>query len=63
MSGWRSPIINPLSVAIDDVRRCVFYGQAPRLSLTLIAAIVASAELVVAYIVFKQMETGFADVA
>jgi ABC-type polysaccharide/polyol phosphate export permease len=56
-------IINPLSVAIDDVRRCVFYGQAPRFSLTVIAAVVASIELVVAYIVFKQMETGFADVA
>jgi ABC-type polysaccharide/polyol phosphate export permease len=55
--------LNPLSAAIDGVRRCVFYGQAPRLSLTLIAGAVACLELLGAYIVFKQMETGFADVA
>ena len=56
-------ILNPLSVAIDGMRRCVFYGQPPRLGLTVIAGTVAVVELIVTYIAFKQMETGFADVA
>ena len=56
-------IVNPLSVAIDGIRRCVFYGQPPRLGLSAIAGAVATAELILAYIVFKHMETGFADVA
>ena len=50
-------------VAIDGMRRCVFYGQPPRLGLSVIAGTVAAVELAVTYVVFKQMETGFADVA
>jgi ABC-type polysaccharide/polyol phosphate export permease len=55
--------VNPLAIGIDGVRRCVFYGQPPRVGLTIIALVVASVEVVIGYIVFKQMETGFADVA
>jgi lipopolysaccharide transport system permease protein len=55
--------INPLAGVIDGLRQCMLYGHAPRLGLTLIAAVVSCAELFVTYLVFKQMEAGFADVA
>ena len=55
--------VNPLAGAIDGLRQCVLYGQAPKLGLTLIAAVVSCVELFGAYLVFKQMEAGFADVA
>lgn len=55
--------INPLAAAIDGLRRCVLYGQAPDLKLSVIAGVVAAVELVIVFLVFKQMETGFADVA
>jgi ABC-type polysaccharide/polyol phosphate export permease len=55
--------LNPLAGAIDALRQCVLYGNPPQWGLTAIAAIVASAELVIMFIVFKQMEAGFADVA
>jgi ABC-type polysaccharide/polyol phosphate export permease len=55
--------VNPLGGAIDGVRRCLLYDQAPSLSLTLISFGVATVELCGAYLVFKQMEAGFADVA
>jgi ABC-type polysaccharide/polyol phosphate export permease len=55
--------LDPLAGAIDGLRQCVLYGQAPKLGITLVAAAVASAELFVAYLIFKQMEAGFADVA
>jgi lipopolysaccharide transport system permease protein len=56
-------VVNPLSIGIDGVRRCVFYGQPPRLGLSAIALAVSTVALLVGYLVFKQMETGFADVA
>jgi ABC-2 type transport system permease protein/lipopolysaccharide transport system permease protein len=55
--------LNPLAGAIDGLRQCVLYGNPPNAGLTIIAAAVASVELVVCYVLFKQMETGFADVA
>jgi ABC-type polysaccharide/polyol phosphate export permease len=55
--------LNPLAGAIDGLRRCLLYGDAPRPGLTLLAAGVALAELGIAYMAFKQMEAGFADVA
>jgi ABC-2 type transport system permease protein/lipopolysaccharide transport system permease protein len=63
--GWQKVYVavNPLGAAIDGLRRCLLYGQAPSLSLSLIAGTVATIELCVAYLVFKQMEAGFADVA
>jgi lipopolysaccharide transport system permease protein len=55
--------INPLAGVIDGLRRCMLYGHAPDFTLTLIAAVVSSVELCIAYLIFKQMEAGFADVA
>lgn len=55
--------INPLGGAIDGLRRCVLYGEAPSLTLSLISGTVAVIELCLAYLLFKQMEAGFADVA
>ncbi|MGZ4105602.1 MAG: ABC transporter permease [Actinomycetota bacterium] len=66
LSGGRQALIvalDPLAGAIDGLRQCLLYDHAPKLGLTLIAASVASAELFVAYLIFKQMEAGFADVA
>jgi ABC-type polysaccharide/polyol phosphate export permease len=64
-SSWQPVVValNPLAEAIDGLRRCLLYGEAPSLSLSLIAGTVATVELCVAYLVFKQMEAGFADVA
>jgi ABC-2 type transport system permease protein/lipopolysaccharide transport system permease protein len=63
--GWQHVVvaINPLAAVIDGMRRSMLYGEAPRASLTLIAAGVAVVEFVLAYLAFKQMEAGFADVA
>jgi lipopolysaccharide transport system permease protein len=55
--------LNPMAGCIDGLRQCLLYGHAPDAGLTSIAAAVAVAELIVAYLVFKQMEAGFADVA
>jgi ABC-type polysaccharide/polyol phosphate export permease len=55
--------INPLASVINDMRRCVLYGQAPKWPLTLIALAVSCVELAVVFVIFKQMEAGFADVA
>jgi ABC-type polysaccharide/polyol phosphate export permease len=55
--------LNPLAGVIDGMRRCLLYGEPPSASLTIIAAVVSTVELVFAYVMFKQMEAGFADVA
>lgn len=55
--------LDPLAAVINDMRRCILYGQAPDWPLTAIAAAVSAVELLVAFVVFKQMEAGFADVA
>jgi ABC-type polysaccharide/polyol phosphate export permease len=55
--------LDPLAACIDDMRRCLLYNQAPNWGLTAIAAVVSTVELCVAYLIFKQMEAGFADVA
>ena len=45
------------------MRRCVLYGQAPVASYTLIAAVMAFIWLVGSFMLFKRLETGFADVS
>lgn len=55
--------VNPMAGCIDGLRRCLLYGHAPSLRLTAIAGTVSIIELFVAYLIFKQMEAGFADVA
>jgi ABC-type polysaccharide/polyol phosphate export permease len=45
------------------VRECVLYGNPPNATLSLIALVVGTIELCAAYLIFMQMEAGFADVA
>jgi ABC-type polysaccharide/polyol phosphate export permease len=62
---WRNlyVMVNPLGGVIDGMRRSMLYGQAPVVSYTLIAAVVSCLWLVGAFMVFKRLETGFADVS
>jgi ABC-type polysaccharide/polyol phosphate export permease len=55
--------VNPLGGVIDGYRRTVLYGQQPDMQLLLISATSATVMFVVAYALFKRLETGFADVA
>jgi ABC-type polysaccharide/polyol phosphate export permease len=55
--------INPLVAVIDGMRRCLLYDQAPRLSYTVIAAVVSCVWLLGSFMLFKRLETGFADVS
>jgi ABC-type polysaccharide/polyol phosphate export permease len=56
-------VINPLAAVIDGIRRCVLYDSAPKLSYTIIAAVVSFAWLLGSFMIFKRLETGFADVS
>lgn len=62
---WRNlyVVVNPIGGVIDGMRRCMLYGQAPVVSYTVIAAVVSCAWLIGAFMVFKRLETGFADVS
>lgn len=62
---WRELYVglNPIAAVIDGLRRSVLYGDAPNALYTSIAAGTSVVLLVGAYFAFKQMETGFADVA
>lgn len=55
--------LNPLAPIIDGYRRSVFFGEQPRLDLVAIAAASSLIVLVGGYLLFKRLETGFADVA
>jgi ABC-type polysaccharide/polyol phosphate export permease len=56
-------VVNPLAAVIDGYRRTVLFGQGPRWDLVIPAAVSAFVVLVLGFLVFKRMETGFADVA
>ncbi len=56
-------ILNPLAPVIDGYRRCLLFGQAPQLHLLLPAAGSTVVVLVGGYLLFKRLETGFADAA
>ncbi len=55
--------INPLGAVIDGMRRCILYDSAPKASYTIIAAVVSCIWLAGSFMVFKRLETGFADVS
>jgi ABC-type polysaccharide/polyol phosphate export permease len=55
--------LNPLGAVIDGYRSTILHGQQPDLQLLAIAAVSAVVFLSVGYLVFKRLETGFADVA
>lgn len=56
-------VVNPLAPVIDGYRRTLLYGQSPQWDLFLPAAASTAVMLVVGYLVFKRLETGFADAA
>ena len=56
-------IVNPLVPVIDGYRRTVLDGEPPRLGLLAISAGVTVVSLIGGYLLFKRLETGFADVA
>jgi ABC-type polysaccharide/polyol phosphate export permease len=64
-AGWRSvySVLNPLVPVIDGYRQTILYGQPPPGGLLAIAAVSSAAWLVGGFLVFKRLETGFADVA
>jgi ABC-type polysaccharide/polyol phosphate export permease len=64
-SGWRPlySAINPLVPVIDSYRQTILFGEAPPGGLLAIAAVSALVWLVGGYLLFKRLETGFADVA
>ncbi|MGH8824602.1 MAG: ABC transporter permease [Jiangellaceae bacterium] len=55
--------LNPLGPVIDGYRRTVLLGEPPQLGLLAIGAFSAFLLLVFGYLLFKRMETNFADVA
>lgn len=56
-------VLDPLGPILDDFRRTVLHGQAPAWGLLGLAAIASMVWLVGGYVVFKRLETGFADIA
>ncbi|MDP9332706.1 MAG: ABC transporter permease [Actinomycetota bacterium] len=59
---WYS-LANPLGPVIDGFRRVLLYDRAPQWGLVGLGALSAGLGLVVAYAVFKRLETGLADIA
>jgi ABC-2 type transport system permease protein/lipopolysaccharide transport system permease protein len=55
--------LNPLAGVIDGMRRCILYDKPPVASYTLIAAAMACLWLAGSFMLFKRLETGFADVS
>ena len=55
--------LNPLGPVIDSYRRTVLMGEQPRWEYLGAGSVTALAVLVGGYLVFKRLETGFADVA
>jgi ABC-2 type transport system permease protein/lipopolysaccharide transport system permease protein len=56
-------MVNPLAPVIDGLRRTVLYGRAPDLSLLAGGAATSAVVLVGGLMLFKRLETGFADAA
>jgi lipopolysaccharide transport system permease protein len=64
-SQWRATYVffNPVAMVIDGLRRTVLYGQAPEFQYLGIAALSSTIVLIGGFMLFKQLETGFADVS
>ena len=62
-AGWREPyaILNPIAAAIDALRKIVLHGRWPDPSITLGAIGWSFLLLVLAAVLFKRLERGFAD--
>ncbi len=55
--------VNPIAGAVDGIRACLFYNQAPDPTYTLLAAGSSLIYLIGGFLLFKRLETGFADVS
>ena len=64
-AAWQplASAVNPLAPVIEGYRHTVLLGTPPDWDLVGIAAVAATVWLVGGYVVFKRLETGFADVA
>jgi ABC-2 type transport system permease protein/lipopolysaccharide transport system permease protein len=56
-------LLNPIAGVVEGLRNCLFYGKAPNLEYTLVAAVASVIYLFGAFVLFKKLETGFADVS
>ena len=56
-------VLDPLAPVIDGYRRTVLYGQPPAWGLLLAGAVSSFALLAVGFVLFKRLDTGFADLA
>jgi ABC-2 type transport system permease protein/lipopolysaccharide transport system permease protein len=55
--------LNPVAMVIDGLRETVLYGNAPNFTYLALSATSSTIALVCGYSLFKQLETGFADVS
>lgn len=60
---WLYVLLNPLAPVIDGYRRTILLGLPPRWTLLALGASSAVTLLLVGYMIFKRLETNFADVA
>ncbi len=62
---WRAIYVtlNPVAMVIDGLRRTILFNQAPNWTYFGLAAATSTVLLVAGYALFKQLETGFADVS
>lgn len=60
---WLYVTVNPISMVIDGLRRTVLYGRPPNFTYLGLSSATAIVTLVGGYMLFKQLETGFADVS
>ena len=56
-------VVNPIAGVVEGLRNCLFYDRAPDLEYTLLAAGASVVYLIGAFLLFKRLETGFADVS
>jgi ABC-2 type transport system permease protein/lipopolysaccharide transport system permease protein len=54
---------NPLAPVIDGYRRTILLGRAPDFALLAVGAVSSLVALIGGYLVFKKLESGFADIA
>ncbi len=64
-SQWRALYVtlNPVAMVIDGLRRTVLFDQAPNWTYFGLASATSIVVLLAGYALFKQLETGFADVS
>jgi ABC-type polysaccharide/polyol phosphate export systems, permease component len=55
--------LNPVAMVIDGLRRTVLYGHQPNFQYLGLGSATSIITLIVGYAIFKQLETGFADVS